>query len=898
MHQVRCRGRLAFAHQPGAVDFHRTAADAEGYANVLGRPALHQVGCLAWAQCKLDLPQCCQGDPVPHSNLAWECDWVWVEKVISPLSSLQTRLMVAVLSVFVFGVWIFSVWMGSAMRADQQHLLRLQQRAEVAVLAIQIDAALDIRFGALERIAADLSTRPRASIAFERALLKERPILLTLFNGGSMTVDERGIPRARWPDAGTPPSALALHDAPLSTPARGVRLAQEGGSWWLWLMVPIASDGGQARGQLVGRERLGPDNFLQGVLQRNRIAAGQIAVQQRDGMRLVLAHAGVSEVGRFDVARVEQGLAVGAADAELQQDENGNSWLVNASATESAPWTVVARTAADQAFSSVYVRQGQMLAATILLTVLAGGLIWWLIRVHLSPVRRAVTDLAMLARSPHPSTLRLSMGRKDELGVLIAGFNQALDSIDRQALALRQSEKRMADILDHVDAYVYLKDEQGRYLFANRSLCQAFGMPLSEVVGQDDSAFFSPSDSELIRGKDQWVIAHGQVHRSDDTLRLAGRDADATFLTVKIPIANECGAVTMLCGISTDITERKQLETELRIAAAAFECQEGIVVLAADLRVRRVNSAFCALTGFRQSVAIQRIEDYLRSQGRDALLWTEVWASVSRTGAWQGELRIARADGGDMVAFVTVSAVRHGNGEIGHYVVNLLDVTLAKQRELRRLEQETANRIVLVREVHHRIKNNLQGIVALLLQHARKHPEMAEALHEAVGQVQAMSALHGLKGRSSLAQMRLCELVDAIADEVALVWKRSIVVQRPLPWQPWRLAEAEAVPVALILHELTLNAVKHCANPVTVVELHVRRCESGLGLEIWLCNEGHWPHAQHQSQVQGSGLGLIDALMPRHGALLRHWQEGRQVRSMLRLQSPVVELDVEGRESI
>jgi two-component sensor histidine kinase len=104
----------------------------------------------------------------------------------------------------------------------------------------------------------------------------------------------------------------------------------------------------------------------------------------------------------------------------------------------------------------------------------------------------------------------------------------------------------------------------------------------------------------------------------------------------------------------------------------------------------------------------------------------------------------------------------------------------------------------------------------------------------------------------------------------------------------------EAVPVALIVHELLLNAVKHSAEHAAGVDLHLRRSEAGSGLELWLRNPGVWPQAQSQSVVQGSGLGLIDALMPRHGALLQHRQEGRIVCALLHLNRPIIAPETQG----
>jgi PAS domain S-box-containing protein len=809
---------------------------------------------------------------------------------VSPLNSLQARLTVAVLLVFVGSLWLYSSWTSSVMRSEEQRMLHQQQRAEVSMLATQIDAALDVRFRALEQVASDLGRRAQRQSDDDRALLQERPVLKTLFNTDVFTMDVQGHMRARWPLSPSTADPDAHAAARPSPTGRAVQVVLDQKQWWLWLSVPVL----QAQGVLVGRERLGNESFLQLALQRNHIMAGGVALVQSGAQRLVLASVVPATSSNPESVWEVEDMARDAGPTDMRTDDQGRQWLSSTQATESAPWLVAAHTTAGQAFAEVYARQGQMLVVTVYLTALAGGLIWWVIRFHLAPMKRAISGLAAQAGAEQPGAMRLRTSRKDEVGVLIAGFNQVLDAVDRHEQALRQSERRLADILDNIDSYVYLKDRHGRYLFANRSLCQALGRPLQSIVGLDDRAFFDRATSSQLQANDDRVFSSGKVLRVDETLEGEGRATALTYLTVKLPMRNAQGDIEALCGISTDITQRKRQETDLRIAAAAFECQEGIVVLAEDLTVMRVNSAFCRLTGYDAQAAVLRVQDFLQSQEKDAFLWTEVWSAVSATAGWRGDLRISRSDGRDFVAKVTVSAVRDMQGRYSHYVVHVMDDTAAQLQEQQRLQQEAAHRAALVREVHHRIKNNLQGILALMRQFAQKNPELARPMQEAIGQVQAISTIHGLQGKSASARMRLCELVDAIALEVSTVWQRPIRVRRALPWQPWWVAELEAVPVALIVHELMLNAVKHSTAHATEVDLHLRRSETGAGLELRLRNPGVWPQAQSQALVQGSGLGLMDALMPRHGAAIRHTQEGSNVCALLCLNRPIIAPEMDG----
>lgn len=126
--------------------------------------------------------------------------------------------------------------------------------------------------------------------------------------------------------------------------------------------------------------------------------------------------------------------------------------------------------------------------------------------------------------------------------------------------ALKESEKQLSDILENVTAYIYMKDTQGRYLFANRLLRERFAAPTEEIVGYDDNKFFDADTAANIRKDDMIVLQNGETLKAEETLdNMLTRDTQV-FLTVRIPLRREDGSIYALCGISTDISERKDFE--------------------------------------------------------------------------------------------------------------------------------------------------------------------------------------------------------------------------------------------------------------------------------------------------------------------------------------------------
>ena len=130
--------------------------------------------------------------------------------------------------------------------------------------------------------------------------------------------------------------------------------------------------------------------------------------------------------------------------------------------------------------------------------------------------------------------------------------------------ALKDSEKLLSDILENVPAYIYTKDMQSRYLFANRLLRERFDAPMEEIVGYDDHKFFDADTADNMRKDDLRVLQNGETLEAEETMfNMLTRDMQV-FMTVKLPLRREDGRIYALCGISTDITERKDIEEHMQ----------------------------------------------------------------------------------------------------------------------------------------------------------------------------------------------------------------------------------------------------------------------------------------------------------------------------------------------
>jgi diguanylate cyclase (GGDEF)-like protein/PAS domain S-box-containing protein len=144
--------------------------------------------------------------------------------------------------------------------------------------------------------------------------------------------------------------------------------------------------------------------------------------------------------------------------------------------------------------------------------------------------------------------------------------NVAAIALDRNRanLAIKENEKMMSDILENVSAYIYMKDRQGRYLFANRLLRDMFNAPLEEIIGYDDSKFYDAMTAETMLKSDLKVLQEGETLRCEERTPNPLTGHTSVYLTIKLPLRHEDGSIYALCGIATDITEQKEIEEYMR----------------------------------------------------------------------------------------------------------------------------------------------------------------------------------------------------------------------------------------------------------------------------------------------------------------------------------------------
>jgi PAS domain S-box-containing protein len=293
---------------------------------------------------------------------------------------------------------------------------------------------------------------------------------------------------------------------------------------------------------------------------------------------------------------------------------------------------------------------------------------------------------------------------------------------------------------------------------------------------------------------------------------LLGHDGVTRSVVHNVVGTVENGTLVRAWGSISDITERKDAERRLRLLAHTITSTRDCVSLT-DLhgRVLFVNDAFLSTYGFPEEELLGQDIKRVRPGGEQS---AELASINEKTleGGWYGELVNRRADGTLFPVELWTSVVRNDNGEPVAMVGVARDITARRQAE-EELRSSLREKEVLLKEIHHRVKNNLQVISSLLSLQSEylKDPDMVKVFKESQNRVRSMALVHEKLYQSrNLAEIDFGDYLRDLTNQLLRSYgigahgvNLDVNATRVL------LAVDRAIPCGIIVNELVTNALKY-----------------------------------------------------------------------------------------
>lgn len=347
------------------------------------------------------------------------------------------------------------------------------------------------------------------------------------------------------------------------------------------------------------------------------------------------------------------------------------------------------------------------------------------------------------------------------LAAVFSRLARAESQRDLTALAHRGNEERLGGIFRAIAEGLIFQDKDGVIIDVNPAAEQLLGLGRDRLLGmscahpdwqalrEDHTPF--PSDEHPAM-----VALRGARPVRNQVLGIVVPRRGLRWMNVSSnPILGQGGeAPDTVVTTFSDITERRQAEADLRIAATAFQSREGMVVADSDGVILRVNRMFTEITGYTAAEVVGQTPRLLKSDRHAAAFYRRMWRAVAGSGGWQGEVWGRRKTGEAFPIWLTISAVKDDAGAITHFVGTHSDITERKNADaaMQNLNRDLSESRQRLRALAAQTEARLEG--------ERKH--IAQEVHDELGQV-----LTALRMDLSLLRMHFGALDPAIGERVA-----------------------------------------------------------------------------------------------------------------------------------
>lgn len=466
-------------------------------------------------------------------------------------------------------------------------------------------------------------------------------------------------------------------------------------------------------------------------------------------------------------------------------------------------------------------------------------------------------------------------------------FVLALDVTARREAerGLADRERRFKLLIDGVRDYaIYMLDTQGRIATWSAGAERTKGYRAATVIGQHFRMLFTPEDVAAEVPEHELAVAaiEGRYEAEGWRVRADGRRFWAGVLLSAI--RDDRGDLIGYAKITRDLTEQMRQKVMLERAVELAPCamllvdQAGIVLMVNAQAERTFGYARAELLG-------QPLEQLLpaRWRGQHERLRQSFLANATVRAMGAGrELRALRKDGEEFPVEIGLSPIESADGIVT--LAAIFDIT-ERRRQQALIEQALAEKETLLKEVYHRVKNNLQVVQSLLSLQSQTLPEgMArEAVDDSAQRVRAMALVHEKlyqSGNLSAVSLRVYvkDLVDQIAEALGTDRRK---VRLHVDIADVQTGLDNAVPFGLLLTELITNCLKHAFQGLQGGDIRVSLVRQTDGDQLTVSDNGVGLPTGFDSAAQSSSMGLqlADGLARQLGGELRARTDGGAVLS-------------------
>lgn len=245
--------------------------------------------------------------------------------------------------------------------------------------------------------------------------------------------------------------------------------------------------------------------------------------------------------------------------------------------------------------------------------------------------------------------------------------------------ALHASEARHRTLVEWSPEGISVH-RKGKLVYVNASAIRMLGASSAEqLIGRPIESIIHPDFHHLISTR---VKSIDDERVRDERFEIQYVKIDGTVIDVTAQAALiDFDGLPSIYVAWHDVTESKRHAQAQRIAATAFESQEGMFVTDADWMILRINQSFSRMTGYALEELVGRPPHFLTEKFKQDVAYSAMLESLAERGSWQGEVEDKRKMGKEFPAWLNISSVKDEQGATTHFVGTFNDITLRKSAE-------------------------------------------------------------------------------------------------------------------------------------------------------------------------------------------------------------------------
>jgi PAS domain S-box-containing protein len=444
-------------------------------------------------------------------------------------------------------------------------------------------------------------------------------------------------------------------------------------------------------------------------------------------------------------------------------------------------------------------------------------------------------------------------------GIIAVG----LDITDRKKTeeALQESEEKYRDLVENLNDVIYAVDTEGVVTYVSPSIEMFIKYKPSEVIGRHFGEFFYQEDLSYLTENFQNIL---KGHYAANEYRVLTKSGDMRWMrTSSRPVFTGDG-VTGAQGVLSDITERKKADEQIRTLSSAVEqSTDGIAIGSMDSMLMYVNETFAQMHGYSPEEIVGMNIAHLHNEEQMDEYRKKM--NIAKTeGSWMGEIGHIRKDGTPFPTFVALTLLKDDRGNPTGILEVIRDITERKKAE-EKINASLKEKEILLREIHHRVKNNLQVISSLLsLQsNALTDDTMREVFNESQNRIKSMALVHeNLYQSENLASIDFREYIEALTSGLFQSYGGDAdKITFSILMDDISLGIDTAIPCGLIINELVANSLKHAFPHGKKGEIKIELHSVDDTLELIVSDNGRGiPGDIDFKKTESLGLKLVTVL--------------------------------------